>query len=428
MEQYIEVHGGSPLRGSVAVQGAKNSALPILAASVLTGGVTVLENCPQLRDVEATKAILEEIGCSVGGQNGILTVDSSGLFGYHISVEHMSALRASIVFLGALLARCGRAELSLPGGCALGTRPIDIHLWALQKLGAQIDCSGGRLTACVPRGVGCELVLPVPSVGATENILLFATSCAGVTTVVNAAREPEIVDLQAFLCRAGYEVTGAGTPVIRVRGGRHPLRMVRHRILPDRIAAATWLCGAAAAGGDVTVTRVIPSHLEPLTSLLREMQCDVHVSGDAVRVRRDGPLEAIGRPVRTMPYPGFPTDMQPLLAVPAALARGNTLFEETVFPDRFCHAAELVRMGAKIDVSGRFAVFHGVETLHGADVRATDLRCGAALVLAAAAAQGTTRIACPAYIDRGYESVENVLTSLGAQLRRCGSTEKYRSH
>ena len=413
------MHGGIPLRGSVAVQGAKNSALPILAATVLTGGVTVLENCPHLRDVEATKAILEEIGCRVCDRSDGLTVDSSSLFRYHISAEHMCALRASIVFLGALLARCGRAELSLPGGCALGSRPVDIHLWALQKLGAHIDCSGGRLTACAPRGVGCELVLPVPSVGATENILLFATSCAGVTTIVNAAREPEIVDLQTYLCRAGFSVTGAGTPVIRVRGGRCAARMIRHPILPDRIAAATWLCGAAATGGDVTVTHVIPSHLEPLTALLKDMQCDVRVSGDTVRVSRDTALEAPPGPVRTMPYPGFPTDMQPLAAIPAVLARGRTLFEETIFPDRFRHAAELVRMGAKISVSGRFAEITGVEALHGADIRASDLRCGAALVLAAAAAEGTTRIACPEYIDRGYESIEGTLSSLGAQLRRC---------
>ena len=416
----IETVGGRALNGCVRVQGAKNSVLPILAATVLTNGVSVIENCPSLRDVDATVAILEEIGCRVTRENTTLAVDSECASEYNISPEHMSSLRSSVVFLGALLARQGRAELFMPGGCELGARPIDIHLWALMRMGAKITNRDGCLTGTVVNPVGCELVLPIPSVGATENIMLFATACTGTTTIVNAAREPEIADLQAYLTAAGFEVSGAGTPVVRITG-RRTARLsgrVSHRVMPDRIAAATWMCAAAAAGGEVMVEGVEHEPLARLSALLTEMGCTVFQQGGAVTVRRTGPLIALLQPVRTGPYPSFPTDMQPLLTVPASVAEGCTAFEENMFDDRYRHIPELNRMGAQIALSGKYALCTGVRRLHGATVRACDLRGGAALVLAGLCAEGQTVIANTAYIDRGYERIEETLAQLGADIRR----------
>ena len=416
---YIKVEGGRALTGSVRVYGAKNSVLPILAASVLTSGVSVIENCPRLKDIDAILAILRALGCEVTAEERTITVDSSGPIAAEISAEQMSALRASIAFLGALLARNGRAELFVPGGCELGSRPIDIHLWALMRLGAKIRQQDGRLHAAVSRGNGCELVLPIPSVGATENIMLFATACGGETVIVNAAREPEIVDLQTYLNAAGFSVSGAGSPVIRIAGGRktQPTQVV-HRVIPDRIAAATWMCATASAGGEVMVTGVEPEPLALLGELLAEMGCGVQFAADAVTIRRVGPLQAPRATVRTGPYPGFPTDMQPLLMVPAVLAHGQTVFEENMFDSRYRHVPELNRMGAEIMVSGKYALCGGIERLHGASVCAADLRGGAALVCAALCAEGESTIRNIEYIDRGYESIEDSLRLLGADVRR----------
>ncbi len=387
----IETVGGRALNGCVRVQGAKNSVLPILAAAVLTNGVSVIENCPSLRDVDATIAILEEIGCRVTRENTTLTVDSECASEYNISPEHMSSLRSSVVFLGALLARQGRAELFMPGGCELGARPIDIHLWALMRMGAKITSRDGCLTGTVVNPTGCELVLPIPSVGATENIMLFATACTGTTTIV-------------------IRITGRRAARLSGR--------VSHRVMPDRIAAATWMCVAAAAGGEVMVEGVEYEPLARLSALLTEMGCTVFHQGGAVTIRRTGPLIALMQPVRTGPYPSFPTDMQPLLTVPAAVAEGCTAFEENMFDDRYRHVPELNRMGAQIALSGKYALCTGVRKLHGATVRACDLRGGAALVLAGLCAEGQTVIANTAYIDRGYERIEETLAQLGADIRR----------
>lgn len=424
---WIETTGGRALNGCVTVQGSKNSVLPILAATVLTGGISVIENCPELSDVAATVAILEEIGCRVTRKNSTLTVDSECINEYNISIEHMSSLRSSIVFLGALLARLGRADLFMPGGCELGARPIDIHLWALMRMGARISNHDGRLNGTASRPTGCELVLPIPSVGATENIMLFATACEGTTTIVNAAREPEIVELQTYLTAAGFDVSGAGTPVIRVTGCRHARLngCVRYRVQPDRIAAATWMCAAAAAGGEILVDGVELEPLARLAAVLNAMGCTVYQQQNAVTVRRTGALTAPAEPIRTGPYPGFPTDMQPLLTVPASLADGCTTFEENMFDDRYRHIPELNRMGARIAVSGKYALCTGVPALHGATVRACDLRGGAALVLAGLCAEGKTVIANPAYIDRGYEHIEETLAALGADIRRIRTEQRH---
>lgn len=416
---YIKVVGGRALTGAVQVHGAKNSVLPILAASVLTAGVSVIENCPRLKDVDAMLLILRELGCKVSAENRTITVDSSNAVAETISAERMSALRSSIAFLGALLARNGRAELYMPGGCELGARPIDIHLWALARMGAKIRQCDGRLHATVSRGSGCELVLPVPSVGATENIMLFATACSGETVIVNAAREPEIVDLQTYLNVAGFSVSGAGTPVIRIVGGRKTVTgPIVHRAIPDRIVAATWMCAAAGTGGEVTVAGVEPAPLELLGGVLAEMGCEVGFAENEVTVRRVRPLRAPTMTVRTGPYPGFPTDMQPLLMVPAILAHGQTVFEENVFDGRYRHVSELNRMGAEIMLSGKYALCGGTERLHGASVCAADLRGGAALVCAALCAEGESTIRNIDYIDRGYESIEDTLRLLGADIRR----------
>ncbi len=416
---YIKVVGGRALTGAVQVHGAKNSVLPILAASVLTAGVSVIKNCPRLKDVDAMLLILRELGCKVSAENRTITVDSSNAVAETISAERMSALRSSIAFLGALLARNGRAELYMPGGCELGSRPIDIHLWALARMGAKIRQCDGRLHATVSRGNGCELVLPVPSVGATENIMLFATACSGETVIVNAAREPEIVDLQTYLNAAGFSVSGAGTPVIRIVGGRKAVTgPIVHRAIPDRIVAATWMCAAAGTGGEVTVAGVEPAPLELLGGVLTEMGCEVGFAGGEVTVRRVRPLRAPTMTVRTGPYPGFPTDMQPLLMVPAILAHGQTVFEENVFDGRYRHVSELNRMGAEIMLSGKYALCGGTERLHGASVCAADLRGGAALVCAALCAEGESTIRNIDYIDRGYESIEDTLRLLGADIRR----------
>ncbi len=415
---YLETQGGKPLRGSLRVQGAKNSVLPLLAATLLTQGQTVLKNCPHLRDVEETIGILEELGCRVYWKNEDLYIDTRPLSRHQIGRERMHAMRSSIIFLGALLARCGRGEMSVPGGCALGARPIDIHLWALEKLGARIDGFGGTLRAQAPNHVGAELILPIPSVGATENILLFATSCVGKTTIVNAAREPEITELAAFLNLAGYSVEGAGTPVITVEGGRrkNAPQEITYTVMPDRIVAATWLCGVTATGGEITLEGVVPDHMRSLLGTLEEMGAVIHVQEDRITLRSVGRCHALNRGIRTGPHPAFPTDAQPPIMIPAALAQGQTLFEETIFDDRYRHVQELNRMGANIAVSGKYAVVTGVPALKGAVVAACDLRGCAALVLAGLCAQGKTVIKNAGYIERGYEDIVGTLRALGADI------------
>ena len=412
---YYVVQGGQTLRGSVPISGAKNSVLPILAATLLNGGRNVLHNCPDLRDVSSAVQILEHLGCKVSREGDTVTVDSTVVDRWDVPHELMREMRSSVIFLGPILARCGRARLSLPGGCDIGQRPIDLHLSALRKLGAVIREQGGDILCEASDLQGRDIILSFPSVGATENTLLTATACGGVTRIINAAREPEITDLQEFLRKAGALVLGGGESVITVSGST-PRRDVEHTILPDRIEAATFLCAAAACGGEVTLTGAEPEHVGTVIQCLRDAGCTVRSAGRTITLLAPKRLGSMPT-VRTMPYPGFPTDSQAPLMAAACTAQGSALFIETIFENRFRHAAELQRMGADIRISGRTALVTGRQ-LHGARVRSTDLRGGAALVVAALAAQGESRVEALTHIDRGYEHFAEKLIALGASIRR----------
>ncbi|MDR2671277.1 MAG: UDP-N-acetylglucosamine 1-carboxyvinyltransferase [Oscillospiraceae bacterium] len=412
----LVIRGGRPLRGAVGIQGAKNSVLPILAATVMGGGEQVVRRCPQLSDVESTFHILRYLGCRVRREGDAVAVDPRPMDRCDVPDRLMREMRSSVVFLGAILTRSGEACMSFPGGCELGPRPIDLHLSALRALGAEIFETGGNLICRGHHMVGREVNLTFPSVGATENIMLAACGASGVTRITNAAREPEIEDLQHFLRAMGARVEGAGSSTVVIEGG-YALHAAEHAILPDRIAAATYLAAGAAAGGTVTVEDVCPEHLSTVTSILAEAGCEVRAGHTHITLHRDTPLRAV-RPVRTMPYPGFPTDAQsPLMAV-AAHAEGTSVFVENIFENRFRHVGELARMGADIKVAGRVAVVCGVPRLYGAHVRATDLRGGAALLVAALSAEGESRLTGLRHLDRGYEAPEQRLAALGADIRR----------
>ena len=411
-DYYIE--GGRPLDGSLRVQGAKNSVLPILAATILHRGTSVLRNCPRLRDVEASTEILRHLGCRCAWEGDALVVDAAGLSRCDIPDHLMRSMRSSVIFLGAILSRFGQAEVSMPGGCELVPRPIDLHLSALRQLGAVIDEGGGRLSCQAPELVGRELTLSMPSVGATENSILAACGCEGTTVILNAAREPEIADLQAFLNAMGQQVRGAGSSTVTVEGRRRS-RDVVHTVMPDRIAAATYLAAAAAAGGDIELRGVDYRHLSTVTAALHEAGCRIHSCGDSIRLRRSGALRAI-RPVRTAPYPGFPTDAQAVLMAALLRSQGVTVFVENIFDSRYRHVDELARMGADIRVEGRVAVVCGVERLRGAAMACTDLRGGAALAVAALSAEGESRISAIHHIKRGYEDLARDLRLLGARV------------
>ncbi len=416
MNSALYIRGGNRLHGQVQVHGAKNSVLPILAATVMGKDEIVISNCPDLKDVDSTVRILRHLGCRVTRDGPVLVVDPRTMCRYDVPDCLMREMRSSMVFLGAILARAGQASISFPGGCELGPRPIDLHLSSLRALGTRITEEGGNVI-CEGSGLsGTEISLSFPSVGATQNIMLAACAAKGQTRIVNAAREPEIEDLQEFLCVLGAKVSGAGTSTVVIEG-RQPLGGGEHAILPDRIVAATYLCAAAVAGGDITVTAVEPAHLSTIISTLMEAGCEVNWGRDFVRLQREKTLKAM-RPVRTMPYPGFPTDAQsPMMAV-ACLAQGTTMFVENIFLNRYRHVGELMRLGADIKVEGHVAVVYGVPHLYGTSVSATDLRGGASLVVAALGAEGESRITGLCHIDRGYAHLENALSSLGADIRR----------
>ena len=417
MSAYI-IQGGRPLYGTARVHGAKNSVLPILAATVLCRGTSVIHNCPDLSDVRASMAILEHLGCQVDRSGDTITVDASVVTGNDVPDRLMREMRSSVIFLGAILARTGSAELSMPGGCELGPRPIDLHLAAIRALGAEIREEGGALHCALPKcGLrGCQIDLSIPSVGATENAMLCACGAAGTTTINNAAREPEIVDLQGFLRTLGADVRGAGTSTVTVTGGR-TLHGGAHTVMPDRIVAATLLSAVAAAGGEAELLGTDYRALSTVTAILTEAGCRIRSGEGRIAIRRDRPLQGV-RPVRTAPYPGFPTDAQPPVMAALCRSRGTTVFVENMFESRYRHVDELCRMGARIRVEGRVAVVCGVEKLHGARLRAADLRGGAALVVAALGAEGVSRIEGLSHIDRGYHGLEDTLSGLGARIRR----------
>ena len=413
---YLEIRGGVPLSGRLRVQGAKNSVLPILAAALLAPGQSVLRNCPRLSDVEATGKILRLLGCGVEREGETLLVDAAQPTGWTIPDPLMREMRSSVIFLGAMLARLGRAELSYPGGCELGPRPIDLHLAALRSLGAEIVEEQGRLRCTVGSGlVGRELCLSIPSVGATENAILAACGAEGETVIVNAAREPEIEDLQTYLRAIGCAVRGAGSSTVCVEGRRETHDAV-HTIMPDRIAAATYLAAVAAAGGEVELENVDCRHLSTVTAALHEAGCQVEGGEGRACLRSRERLRAIGT-VRTAAYPGFPTDAQALLMAAMLRARGSTMFVENIFANRYRHVDELRRMGADISVAGRVAVVTGVPRLYGAELRCTDLRGGAAMLVAGLSAEGVTRVGDIHHIRRGYEDPVRDLRALGADIR-----------
>ena len=416
MAVYV-VDGGKRLSGEVRIQGSKNSALPILAATLLCKGECVLFNCPRLSDVDASLSILRYIGCKARREDSTLIVDTGSVERFEIPPELMHRMRSSIIFLGAMIARFGRARMSFPGGCELGPRPIDLHLSALREMGAEINEEHGELDCVVNDTLrGANLSLPIPSVGATENIMIAAATARGTTVISNAAREPEIVDLADFLNACGAKIHGAGESTVVIDGVRD-LKPASHAIIPDRIVAATLMAAAAATGSNIHFTGIIPAHLEAVIPVFRDAGCEIALSGEGMRLSAPYRLRS-PKLIRTMPYPGFPTDAQAPVMSMAAVADGMTVFVENMFLSRYSHVSELCRLGADIRVEGKVAVVDGVKRLLSAKVRAHDLRGAAALVVAALCARGQSEISGIEYLERGYEDLELVLSSLGADVKR----------
>ena len=423
MEQYI-MKGGNPLVGEVYISGAKNAALGILAASIMTDEDVVIDNLPDVRDINVLLEAIAEIGASVERiDRHTVKINASGIKEVSVDDEFIRKIRASYYFIGALLGKYKSAEVPLPGGCNIGSRPIDQHLKAFRALGAKVEIVKGSVVAHAIDLVGSHIYLDVVSVGATINIMMAAALAEGQTILENVAKEPHVVDVANFLNSMGANIKGAGTDVIRIRGVSR-LHGTEYSVIPDQIEAGTFMCAAAATRGDVMVRNVIPKHLEAISAKLAEIGCEVIEFDDAVRV--------VGKPrqrstnIKTLPYPGFPTDMQPQMAVTLALAEGTSMVTESIFENRFKYVDELARMGGNIKVEGNVAVIDGVPGFTGAQVEAPDLRAGAALVIAGLAAEGYTVVDEIGYIQRGYESFEEKLQSLGAMIEKVDSDREAR--
>lgn len=417
MEKLI-VKGGNRLVGAVKTSGAKNAVLPIIAASILGTTPSHLDEVPMLEDVHTISEVLKCLGLSVecSPEKNVLDIDSTEITSYEAPYELVRTMRASFLVMGPLLARIGKARISMPGGCAIGARPIDIHLKGFEALGVKIEQGHGYIEASAPEGLkGTSIYFDFPSVGATENIMMAASLAEGTTILENAAEEPEIVDLANYLNKMGAKIRGAGTDTIRIEGVEK-LHGADYTIIPDRIEAGTYMIAAAMTGGDVVVENVLPEHQKPLIAKLREAGAVVEEDIDKVRVIGQNPLKAVA--IKTMPYPGFPTDMQAQMMAMMVISEGRSKVTETVFENRFMHVVELNRMGAQISTEGRSAVIDGPCKLTGCDVRATDLRAGAAMILAGLVAEGTTRIGDLHHIDRGYENIVTKLKNLGADIER----------
>ncbi len=412
--KYI-VEGCESLRGTVRIQGAKNSVLPILAASVLCNDKCEILDCPKLDDVETTIEILKELGCAVSRQGGNLEVDSSNAFGHEIPERLMHKLRSSIVFLGAVTIATGRARLSMPGGCSLGARPIDLHIKALRALGIEIEEEGGFIEAKAENVHGANIHLSFPSVGATENAVLAAVRIKGETTLTNAAREPEIVDLINFLNAMGAKITGGGTGTIHIEGVPS-LKGVSYRIIPDRIAAATYMCAAMATGGELEMENVRGAHLTAIVNELRDEGARIEFFGERGYIRAPKRAKAADM-IKTLPYPGFPTDAQSVFLPHLAKADGTSVVVENIFENRFKIAPYLNLMGADIVTEGRTAVIRGVKKLKAAHLYAPDLRSGAAMIVAALAAEGVSIIEDEGHITRGYENITQNFSLMGGKIR-----------
>jgi len=415
--QTIVIEGGKRLKGEVSISGAKNAALPILCATLLAPGENIIDNVPVLRDVTTMSQLLSGLGAKVGTSGSRFSVDTTELTGDEAPYELVKTMRASVLVLGPLLARTGKARVSLPGGCAIGARPINLHLMGLKKMGATVDIEHGYVVAQAKRLKGAKIYLDTPTVTGTENLMMAATLASGSTVIENAACEPEVTDLAEYLSAMGAKVRGAGTDTIRIEGV-DTLKPARFTVMPDRIETGTYLIAGAITGGEVKVRNCRPEHSDPLLQKLKETGFEVETGPDWIR------LLTLKRPtavdVKTLPFPGFPTDMQAQFMALMCVADGLSVITETVFENRFMHIAELRRMGADIKVEGNAAVVAGVPYLLGAPVMATDLRASASLIIAGLAARGTTEISRVYHIDRGYEKVEEKLQALGARIKRVG--------
>ncbi|MBQ2153822.1 MAG: UDP-N-acetylglucosamine 1-carboxyvinyltransferase [Oscillospiraceae bacterium] len=417
MVKYV-IHGGNPLRGTVQISGAKNAAVGILPATLLVKGNCRIENVPDISDIRLLLQILDEMGATIRRLSAnVIEVDCTHVRDSVAPIELVRRIRASYYLIGAQLGRFGHAKVALPGGCNFGPRPIDQHIKGFEAIGAAVELNNGYVCATAPDTglVGARVNLDVVSVGATMNIMIGAVLANGTTYIENAAKEPHIVDLANFLNAMGAKISGAGTDVIKIRGVRS-LHGGSYSIIPDQIEAGTYMAAAAAAGGDVTVQNLIPKHMECITAKLREMGAKITEYEDAIRVVSNGRLRRAN--VKTLPYPGFPTDMQSQIGVCMAVARGTSIITEGIYDNRFRYCAELNRMGASIQVDTKVAVIDGVEKLHGCAVKACDLRAGAAMVIAGLAADGTTTVEDVHYIERGYESMVEKLRAIGADITR----------
>ena len=416
-DQKFVIKGGTPLNGELKIQGAKNSVLPIIAASVMCGGETVIENCPKISDTYASSRILTHLGLQCIIEKNVMTVRNNGNKTVEIPDDLMREMRSSIIYMGALLGACGECRMSFPGGCELGPRPIDMHIAAMKKLGAKVVDEYGIIKCTAERGLhGARINLNYPSVGTTENIMLAAVTAKGQTVISNAAREPEIIDLADFLNRCGGRIKGAGNSTI-VIDGVQKLRGCTYSVIADRIAAATYISAAASTGGEISLTGIDSSICDSFLPVFEQMGCKIYVYSDRLYINASGKLKGVNK-ITTMPHPGFPTDAQAVIMAALCKAYGSSIFEENIFESRYRHVDALVKIGSDIKVIGKAAVVNGVEKLYGAKVSATDLRGGAAMAVAGLGAEGVTEVAEIHHIDRGYEDMEKAFSSLGGKIQR----------
>ncbi len=414
MMDKMVIVGGEKLAGEVRISGAKNAALPILASSLLVGGWNTFHNIPDLMDIKTIKKLLKSLGVEMEGEE-TLRINAGGITSCEASYDLVRTMRASILVLGPLVARQGEARVSLPGGCAIGARPVNLHIKALRELGAEVVLKDGYVEAKASRLKGAEIYFDISTVTGTENIMMAATLAEGTTILKNAAREPEIVNLAEVLTSMGARIHGAGSDVITIEGVKS-LHPTEAKVIPDRIEAGTFLIAAGITGGDIRITGCVPLHLDALIAKLRDTGISINTEEDAVRAKGGGFLQSVD--VKTLPYPGFPTDLQAQIMALMAVAGGLSVITETVFENRFMHVSEMMRMGADIVIQGKSAIVRGVPKLHGAPVMATDLRASASLILAGLAAEGTTVLSRVYHIDRGYQQIEKKLSALGANIRR----------
>ncbi len=413
MASYV-IEGGRKLTGEVDISGSKNASLPIIAATLLNKGITKLYNVPNIHDVQIMLKILKVLGCKITKSSGKIVIDSRKINKKEIPEELMNQMRSSVILAGALISRNKEVVFSYPGGCDIGARPIDLHLEGFRKIGIDIEEKSGYIKCNCDNIIGSEITLDFPSVGATENIMLASVYGEGTTIIKNAAREPEIIDLQNFLIKLGANIEGAGESVITIEGINKVKKDISYTVMPDRIEAGTMLCAAAITGGNIKINKVIPEHISSVIYKLEKMGCIINSKKNSIYIEAPKKLKA--EDIKTMPYPGFPTDMQSIMASVLTVSKGSSIVVENIFENRYKYTNELIKMGAKIKVEGKTAVFKGVRKLSGAKVKSTDLRGGAALVVAGLSAKGKTEITNIEYILRGYENLEGKLKKLGAKI------------